>query len=178
MKRMLILSLALLAVVAFSLPVVAANKQHQHGGGDCAGCPQKQNASGAMDCANCPNKDAAGNPNCANCPRSGNATANADAAATDAAYQKYLDESAPLRKELALDGAEFDALMAAQNPDPAKVRALKAKIWDNHLKLKEIAAKHGVDMGGGCGKGAKGAGKGCGKGEGKGCAMMQGGHDH
>jgi hypothetical protein len=86
--------------------------------------------------------------------------------ASDPVFTKFLDETADIRKEIALDRAELNALMAGENPDAKRVRELTASITDNKEKLAEIARAN--DLGapgtggyGGCGNRAGGRG-GCG----------------
>ena len=49
----------------------------------------------------------------------------------DPAFSKFLEETADVRKEIAVDRAELNALMAGENPDPQRVRDLTANITDN-----------------------------------------------
>ena len=48
--------------------------------------------------------------------------------AGDPAFTKFLEETADIRKEIALDRAELNALMAGENPDAKRVRELSASI--------------------------------------------------
>lgn len=54
-------------------------------------------------------------------------------------YTKFVEETAPLRKSIAVDRAELNALMAGQNPDAQRVRELTAQIVDNQEQLAKIA---------------------------------------
>jgi len=63
----------------------------------------------------------------------------------DAAYKKFMDDTAQLRRELAVDRAEMNALMAGENPDPAKVRELAGRLTDNREKLAETARAANID---------------------------------
>lgn len=92
---------------------------------------------------------------------------------SDADYQKFLDETSALRKSIAVDRAELDALMAGKEPDPKRVRDLTATIVDNQEKVAEIARKANISgpgtggFGGGCrGGNGPGYGPGCGPGNG------------
>ncbi len=58
---------------------------------------------------------------------------------SDADYKKFIDETSALRKSIAVDRAELDALMAGKDPDSNKVRELTATIVDNQEKVAEIA---------------------------------------
>lgn len=83
--------------------------------------------------------------------------------ASDPAFTKFLEDTADIRKEIAIDRAELDAIMAGENPDPARVRELSTTIADNQEKLSEFARVNGigapgVGAGGGCGN--RGAGRG------------------
>jgi hypothetical protein len=70
-----------------------------------------------------------------------------------AAYQKFLDETAQLRKSLAVDRAELNAVMAGPEPDPKKVAELTGRIVDNQEALAGIARSANIDAGPGCGFG-------------------------
>lgn len=99
---------------------------------------------------------------------------------SDADYQKFLDETSALRKSIAVDRAELDALMAGKEPDPKRVRDLTATIVDNQEKVAEIARKANISgpgtggfgcdgprgFGGGCRGNGPGYGPGCGPGNG------------
>lgn len=89
----------------------------------------------------------------------------------DASYKKFMDETAQIRKSLAVDQAEMAALMAAANPDPAKAREIAGRITDNREKLVTMAREANIDaplgLGYGCGMGASGNGRGYGKGNGR-----------
>jgi zinc resistance-associated protein len=84
-------------------------------------------------------------------------------------YQKFLDETAPIRKELAADRAELNALMSTANPDPARVRALTEEIVDARTELQSKAREHNI-AGRGYGPGRDG-GRGWGHGPGYGRGM-------
>jgi hypothetical protein len=58
---------------------------------------------------------------------------------SDADYQKFIDETSALRKTIAVDRAELDALMAGTAPDAKRVRELTGSIVDNQEKVAEIA---------------------------------------
>ncbi|MCL7487014.1 MAG: hypothetical protein M8357_02425 [Desulfobulbaceae bacterium] len=84
----------------------------------------------------------------------------------DPVFTKFLDETADIRKEIALDRAELNALMAGENPDAKRVRELTASIAGNQEKLAEIARASdigapGTEQYGRCGGRVAGRG-GCG----------------
>ena len=60
-------------------------------------------------------------------------------------FKKFLDETAQIRKSIAIDRAELNALMAGQNPDPEKVRELTARLIDNEEALNELARSANVN---------------------------------
>lgn len=68
----------------------------------------------------------------------------------DADHKKFLDETAVLRKTIAVDRAELDALMAGKEPDAKRVRELTASIVDNQEKVAEMARAANIE-GPGCG---------------------------
>lgn len=70
-----------------------------------------------------------------------------------AAYRKFLDETAQLRKSIAVDRAELNAVMAGSEPDPKKVAELTGRIVDNQEALGEIARSANISAGPGCGFG-------------------------
>jgi hypothetical protein len=83
--------------------------------------------------------------------------------ASDPAFTKFLEDTADIRKEMAIDRAELDAVMAGENPDPTRARELSTSIAENQEKLSEIARANdigapGVGAGGGCGN--RGGGRG------------------
>ena len=82
---------------------------------------------------------------------------------SDADHKKFMDETAPLRKTIAVDRAELDALMAGKDPDAKRVRELTASIVDNQEKVAQIARAaniSGPGAGGFCGNGQMGCGGG------------------
>jgi Spy/CpxP family protein refolding chaperone len=62
----------------------------------------------------------------------------------DEAYRKFMDETAQIRKDLTVDRAEMRALMAAANPDPAKVREIAERMTDNREKLTGLAREANI----------------------------------
>ena len=87
-----------------------------------------------------------------------------------ARFKQFQDETTALRRTLAVDATELEAVLNAQNPDTAKARLLREKIFDTHQKLRDAAEKAGITggmgcMGGGCGggmmRGGCGMGQGC-----------------
>ncbi len=82
-------------------------------------------------------------------------------------FQKFLDATKELRASLAADRGEFRALMAGQNPDPARARALSESIFTKRTELAEKAQAmnvswncRGAGMGYGQGAGCNGTGPG------------------
>lgn len=75
-------------------------------------------------------------------------------------YQAFLDQTTDLRRGLAVDHAELAALMHADNPDPAAVRALTERILDQEEAINEQAEALGVDNGWTCPFGGNGRGYG------------------
>jgi hypothetical protein len=65
--------------------------------------------------------------------------------ANDADVKKFLDETAVVRKAIAMDRAELNALMAGTNPDPKLARELSGTIVDNQEKLSGAARVAGLD---------------------------------
>lgn len=81
----------------------------------------------------------------------------ANAAPVDpATYQKFLDETAQLRKSIAVDQAELNAILAGPEPDPKKVSELTAKIVDNQEAIAEVARSANINVGPGFGRGCGG----------------------
>lgn len=63
----------------------------------------------------------------------------------EAAYKKFMDETAQIRKALTVDRAEMQALMAGTDPDPAKVREVAERMTDNREKLAGFAREANID---------------------------------
>ncbi len=59
-------------------------------------------------------------------------------------HQKFLDETADLRKDLAAKGAEYDALMARPDPDPTRAGELSKEIFDIQAQLREKARQYEI----------------------------------
>ena len=74
--------------------------------------------------------------------------------ANDPVYQQFIEDTADIRKEIAMDSAELRAMLAGENPDTYKARELSARIADNKQKLAELASANGFGRGGGGGCGA------------------------
>jgi len=74
-------------------------------------------------------------------PRAGGYGTNVD----NAEYKKFMDETAAIRKAMAADRAEMRALMAGQNPDPAKARQIAERMTDNKEKLFGMAREANID---------------------------------
>lgn len=82
-------------------------------------------------------------------------------------HQKFLEATKELRASLAADRGEFRALMAGQNPDPARARALSENIFKTRAELAEKARemnvtwnRKGAGAGNGPGAGCNGPGNG------------------
>ena len=68
--------------------------------------------------------------------------------------QAFYDNTEDLRANLAADQAERAAVMAGENPDPERVRALTEKIVKQQTQLRKQAGKYNVTlMGPGSGMG-------------------------
>ena len=63
--------------------------------------------------------------------------------ANDPVYKQFLEDTADIRKDIAMDRAELNALMANENRDPEKERDLSASISDNEQKLLKLARLNG-----------------------------------
>lgn len=91
----------------------------------------------------------------------------------EAAYKKFLEDTAEIRRSLAVDRAEMHALMAGANPDPAKVRELAGRMTDNQEKLAGIAQAANINVPPGFGFGpnsnCRGYGRGFGPGPNENC---------
>lgn len=66
----------------------------------------------------------------------------------DTNYKKFIEQTTDLRKSIAVDRAELNALMAGQNPDAKQVRALTENLVTNQDKLDEIARSANIDEAG------------------------------
>ena len=84
--------------------------------------------------------------------------------ATDAASQKFLDETKAARLAIAADQAELSAIVAGPNPDSKRVRELSENIATNQLVLEEKSRSYGYGGGRMHGNHMRGSG------------MMNGGH--
>ncbi|GAB4334619.1 MAG: hypothetical protein Kow0089_03960 [Desulfobulbaceae bacterium] len=84
--------------------------------------------------------------------------------ASDPVYQQFLEDTAQIRKDIATDQAELNALMAGENPDKEQARELAGRIAENRQKLAALARENGFGPGagacGGCG-GGRGYNRGC-----------------
>ena len=76
----------------------------------------------------------------------------------DETYNKFMQETAELRKSLAVDRAELNAVMAGDNPDPKKVAELTGRIVDSQEALAAKAREAKIDVGPGCGIAGRGYG--------------------
>jgi hypothetical protein len=59
-------------------------------------------------------------------------------------YQDFLKDTATIRKELAANMGEYDALMAQPNPDPKRARQLSKEIATLQEQLRAKAQAHGL----------------------------------
>jgi hypothetical protein len=59
-------------------------------------------------------------------------------------YERFLDETADLRKDLAAKGAKYDALMARPDPDPIRISRLTQQIFDIQRQLQEKSQEYGT----------------------------------
>ncbi|HBI15358.1 MAG TPA: zinc resistance protein [Desulfobulbaceae bacterium] len=75
---------------------------------------------------------------------------------SDADHKKFMDETAALRKTIAVDRAELNALMAGKDPDAKRVRELTASIVDTQEKVAEIARASNISAPGAGGFGCNG----------------------
>lgn len=67
------------------------------------------------------------------------------------AYQSFNNNTQALRSSIAADRAELNALMASNNPDAKRVRALTEKISQSEIELRNAAQQYnmaGMGMGG------------------------------
>ncbi len=124
MKNTGILVLALLLSMALCAPAFSATKHDQH---ETPGAQPAEAVQGG---------------------EGDTASPEAEAAEKAANQEKFLAETAELRREVVLDETELQAVLSGQNPDPASARALRAKIYDNQQKIQEIAKKYNVETGG------------------------------
>lgn len=109
---------------------------------------------------------AAANVNARGCGGSGGGYGsrgwNADPA-SDPVFAKFLTDTAEIRKSIAVDRAELDALMAGKEPDANRARELTASIVDNQEKLAEMARANDFAVpGSAVGSGGPGAARGYG----------------
>lgn len=89
------------------------------------------------------------------------------------AYQEFADSTADLRAAIHADRAEMAAIMAGQNPDAKRVRALTENIEKNATAIQAKAKELGLPQYGAMGRGmGRGMGYGMGPGHGHG---MRGG---
>ncbi len=79
---------------------------------------------------------------------------------TQAARQKFLDQTVDLRKKMVENRARMRALMNSTNPDPGQVARLAGEIFDLREQLRIKARENGLQgmgpmamMGAGCGCG-------------------------
>lgn len=63
-------------------------------------------------------------------------------------YQQFLDQTADLRRQLALDSAELTAVMNQDDPDQGQVRALAERIYDAKEAIRAKADELGITGGG------------------------------
>ncbi len=76
------------------------------------------------------------------------------------AYQTFINETQSLRSSISADRVELNALMAGDNPDPQKARALSEGISQSENELRSKAQQYNVA--GGMGNRGYGQGWNCG----------------
>jgi hypothetical protein len=112
--------------------------------------------------------------NCGNCPQA-QYMQQLDPAVQEK-IDAFFDETAGMRKEIAVKQAEKMTLLRGTNPDAATVARLTGELFDLHAAMRDKAEAAGVDQYIGPMGGGRGAGKGMGfNGGGRGGCMMQGG---
>ncbi len=112
--------------------------------------------------------------NCGNCPQ-GQYLQQIDPAIQEK-IDAFVDETASMRREIAVKQAEKMALLRGTNPDAATVAKLTGELFDLRTAMRDKAEAAGVDQYIGPMGGGRGAGKGMGmNGGGRGGYMMQGG---
>lgn len=91
------------------------------------------------------------------CPWAGGGTQAANV--TPEAYQKFIDDTAQLRLDLAAKNGEYDAVLAQANPDPKQAGQIAREMAEIQAKIQAKAKENGLPAMG-CGKGF-GRGMGC-----------------
>ncbi len=61
-----------------------------------------------------------------------------------AAYQEFVNETAPIREKLAAKNAELNALMAQKEPDPKRAGEIQAEITRLHNQLRQKAQAYNI----------------------------------
>jgi len=72
----------------------------------------------------------------------------------DPVYKQFQEDTAKIRKQIAMDRAELNAVMAAENPDNEKAKEVSGRLFDNQQKLAQLTRESGFGgpgAGGGCG---------------------------
>lgn len=84
--------------------------------------------------------------------------------------EKFFEETTDLRKQMAVKGAELEALMNQEQPDEKKVASLTGEVFDLRNQLRTKARESGIQRGFGAGycNGPYGGGPGMGRGYGRG----------
>ncbi len=107
-------------------------------------------------------------PGCSSCPNPGGPQQAAQLSEEDRkALESFREETTAVRRELAVKGAELNALLRQDNPDEKKVAALTGELFDLRNQLRAKAREKNLPFAGeGCGGagGAGGCGSGCGPG--------------
>jgi zinc resistance-associated protein len=67
--------------------------------------------------------------------------------------QAFAEDTYDLRKQMAVKRGEYQALMAGQNPDPARAGKLKQEMFESREQIRTKAREHNVPMNYGAGAG-------------------------
>lgn len=78
---------------------------------------------------------------CGNCTTGNQASSEENAKA----YQKFLDETGAIRKDITVKGNELSALDRQDNPDEKKVAKLTGELYDLNTELNAKAEANGID---------------------------------
>ncbi|QTA82452.1 Uncharacterized protein dnl_48270 [Desulfonema limicola] len=92
------------------------------------------------------------------------------------AYQKFMDDTAQLRLDLAAKNGEYDAVLAQTNPDPKQAGQIAREMAEIQAKIQAKAKENGLPAMGCCrgtGQGKMGKGYHGKKMPGPGCARFQ-----
>ena len=67
--------------------------------------------------------------------------------------QAFAEDTYDLRKQMAVKGGEYQALMAGENPDPARAGKLQQEMFEIREHIRTKAREHNVPMNYGAGAG-------------------------